>query len=102
MGRGVGRGAAGGGPHFSALFGLSAINQYFLVTLFPHRLNVPAHSNFSMTSHSDNHLLFRTKETLESFNDIYQLIVHFVVMPSATKLSALQLDNMQLRYLQCS
>ena len=49
------------GPHFLALFGISAINQYFLVTLFPHRLNVPAHSNFSMRSHSDNHLLFRKK-----------------------------------------
>ena len=49
------------GPHFLALFGLSGINQYFLVTLFPYRLNVPAHSNFSMRSHSDNHLLFRKK-----------------------------------------
>ena len=90
------------GPHFLALFGLSAINQYFLVTLIPHRLNVPAHSNFSMRSHSDNHLLFRKKKTLETCNDIYQLIVHFAVMPSVTKISALQLDNMQLRYLQCS
>ena len=38
------------GPHFLALFGLSAINQYFLVTLFPHIVNLPAHSNFSMRS----------------------------------------------------
>ena len=79
VGRGGGAGGGGGGgggggrpphkiwtrgekgPHFLALFGLSAINQYFLVTLFPHRLNVPAHSNFSMRSHSDNHLLLRKK-----------------------------------------
>ena len=62
--RGVGRGGGGGGrgtmaphkiwtrgekgPHFLASFGLSAINQYFLVKLFPHIVNLPAHSNFSM------------------------------------------------------
>ena len=40
------------GPHFLALFGLSAINQYFLVTLFSHRVNLPAHSNFSIISHT--------------------------------------------------
>ena len=65
-GRGVGRGGQGGGgmaphkiwtrgekgPHFLALFGLSAINQYFLVTLFPHKVNLPAHSNFSIRSHT--------------------------------------------------
>ena len=79
------------GPHFLALFGLTAINQYFLVTLFPHRVNLPAHSNFSMRSH-----------TLETFNDISLLIVHCAVMPSAAKLSALKLENMQLRYLHCS
>ena len=40
------------GQIFSSLFGLSAINQYFLVTLFPHIVNLPAHSNFSMRSHT--------------------------------------------------
>ena len=40
------------GLHFLALFGLYAINQYFLVTLFPHRVNLPAHSNFSIRSHT--------------------------------------------------
>ena len=38
------------GHIFLASFGLSAINQYFLVTLFPHIVNLPAHSNFSMRS----------------------------------------------------
>ena len=38
------------GPHFLVSFGLSAINQYFLVTLFSHIVNLPAHSNFSMRS----------------------------------------------------
>ena len=37
-------------PHFLASFGLSAINQYFLVIFFPHIVNLPAHSNFSMRS----------------------------------------------------
>ena len=58
--RGVGRGGQGGGHGlpiksgqgakkghiFLASFGLSAINQYFLVTLFPHIVNLPTHLNF--------------------------------------------------------
>ena len=36
------------GHIFLALFGLSAINQYFLITLFQHIVNLTAHSNFSM------------------------------------------------------
>ena len=40
------------GPNFLASFGLSAINQYFLVTLFPHIVNLPVHLNFSMRSHT--------------------------------------------------
>ena len=34
------------------------------------------------------------KKTLETSNDIYQLIVHCAVMPSAAKLSAVQLDHL--------
>ena len=51
MTQGVGR-EGEKGPHFLALFGLSAINIYFLVTLFPHRVNLPAHSNFLIRSHT--------------------------------------------------
>ena len=75
--RGVGRGGGGGGwaggeggggggvmpphkiwtrgekrSHFLASFGLSAIKQYFLGTLFPHMVNLPAFSNFPMRSHT--------------------------------------------------
>ena len=60
-GRGGGRGqsppikseqGAKKGHILLASFGLSAIDQYFLVTMFPHRVKLPAHSNFSMRSYS--------------------------------------------------
>ena len=38
----------------------------------------------------------REKKTLETFNDISQLIVHCAVMPSAANLSAVQLHHLQL------
>ena len=84
-------------------FGLSAINQYFLIKLFPHRVNLPAPSNFSIRLHTviTTHCAEK-KLTLDTFNDISQLIVHCAVMPSVAKLSVLQLDYMQLRYLRCS
>ena len=41
------------GHIFLASFGLSAINQYFLVTLFPHIVNSPA--QFNEIANSDNH-----------------------------------------------
>ena len=99
------------GPYFLALFGLYAINQYFLVTLFPHRVNLPAHSNFSIRSHTVITTYCSVKKlTLQTFNDISQLIVYCAVRPSAAKLSAfcsavrpsaakvseVQLDRLQL------
>ena len=72
--RGVGRGGrGGGGGHghwppiksgqgakkghiFLATFALSAINQSFLVTLFPHIVNLPAHS--ITTNCSENKINF--------------------------------------------
>ena len=67
------------GHTFWASFGLSAINQYFLVTLFPHRVNLPAHSNFSVIT-----TYCSEKKTLETFNDISQLVVHCAVMHSGS------------------
>ena len=99
--RGVGRGGPGAmpppphkiwtggekGPHFLALFGLYAINQYFLVTLFPHRVNLPAHSNFTIRLHTVITTYCSVKKlTLETFNDVSQLIVYCAVMPSALQL----------------
>ena len=46
------------GHIFLASFGLSAIDQYFLLTLFPHIVNLPAQCTFKFLNeiaHSDNH-----------------------------------------------
>ena len=67
-------------PHFLASFGLSAIKQYFLVTLFPHMVNLPAYSKFPMRSH-----------TVITTN-----------CSEKNKFYSVQLCHLQLSYLQCS
>ena len=47
------------GPHLLASFELSAINQYFLVTLFTHRVNLRTFKFPNEIAHSDKHILFR-------------------------------------------
>ena len=71
-------------PNFLAIFGLSTIKQYFLVTLFPHMVNLPGHSNFSMRSHT-----VITTNCSEK-NKLWKLSANFA------------LCHLQLSYLQCS